>query len=316
MARRTPGCERVRTVLPKSIHQWGPRVEKEYLVHSVRCHWPELVGEMIAANVEAVRIERHTLWLSCYNASWRNEIMLQQLQIIDRVNRYAGSHLVKELRFCTPRKKAELEALEPPEEADTLGSLPLGRVLPKISLSAEALQKAEAMGQQVKDTALQQKIRQLYQKQLQLETLERQKAWHPCKRCNALCPRESDYCSVCARAVRQETEEKIRQFLKDMPWARYGDVHAYIPCSAPMVNLQRVRLVQTLAKRVEVGDTTSLDAKTLVMLYRCVPPEQLTEDLIVRTLYRLRNDLRKPRDFKPRKRYEAIGHKAAKRSNV
>ena len=108
----------------------------------------------------------------------------------------------------------------------------------------------------------------------------------------------------------------FRQFLKDMPWARYGDVHAYIPCSAPMVNLQRVRLVQTLAKRVEVGDTTSLDAKTLVMLYRCVPPEQLTEDLIVRTLYRLRNDLRKPRDFKPRKRYEAIGHKAAKRSNV
>lgn len=309
MARRTPGCELVKSVIPKSIHQWGPAVEKEYLMHSVCRHWDEIVGQMIAANVRAVGVERRILWLSCYNASWRNEIMMRQLDILDRVNRYAGSNLVRELRFCSPKKQEELQHPETAGREKTLEELQLGRALPKLSLTEDEQQKAREVSGGLKDDDLRRKICALYQKQLKLEKFEREHDWHPCARCGAQCAKEQEYCSVCRRAVRSELEQKVRQFLRDMPWARYGDVYEYVKCPSEMVNLQRVRLVQALAARVETGDTTSLDAKTLVMLYRCVPPEQLTDELVESTLYRLRNDLRKPKDFRPRRRYEVLGRK-------
>ena len=65
-------------------------------------------------------------------------------------------------------------------------------------------------------------------------------------------------------------------------------------------------MVQQLASEVDVSDTKSLKAKNLVMLYRCLPPEQLTEDEIVRTLYRLRFNLHRPQDYKAPKRYSVI----------
>ena len=59
------------------------------------------------------------------------------------------------------------------------------------------------------------------------------------------------------------------------------------------------------------GDRTpaepdTMQAKTLTMAFQCVPPEQLTEDLVRRTLYRLRYDLAKPKEWKPVRRYEYI----------
>ena len=46
--------------------------------------------------------------------------------------------------------------------------------------------------------------------------------------------------------------------------------------------------------------------RTLVMLYRCLPPEQLNEDNITRALYALRFDMHRPKDYKAPKRYDVI----------
>ena len=49
------------------------------------------------------------------------------------------------------------------------------------------------------------------------------------------------------------------------------------------------------------------------MLYRSLPPEQLTDEILTKTLYRLRYDLRWPVKFKPKKRYETIGRQVRKK---
>ena len=69
---------------------------------------------------------------------------------------------------------------------------------------------------------------------------------------------------------------------------------------------QRSIMVQQLAADTDVNDKTSMKAKTLVMLYRCLPPEQLNEDNITRALYALRFDMHRPKDYKTPKRYEVI----------
>jgi hypothetical protein len=65
-------------------------------------------------------------------------------------------------------------------------------------------------------------------------------------------------------------------------------------------------LVQRLAAEVDVDDKTSLKAMQLVMLYRVLPPEQLTVDAVDRALYALRFDLHRPKDYVAPKRYSAI----------
>jgi hypothetical protein len=92
-----------------------------------------------------------------------------------------------------------------------------------------------------------------------------------------------------------------------MPWARYPEVKKYVPeATTKMVNEQRSIMVQKLAADTDVNDKTSIKAKTLVMLYRCLPPEQLNEDNITRALYALRFDMHRPKDYKTPKRYDVI----------
>ena len=51
-------------------------------------------------------------------------------------------------------------------------------------------------------------------------------------------------------------------------------------------------LIQRLAGSVDYGDTESMEARTLVMLYRSLPPEQLNDEVVKKTMSRLRRDVR------------------------
>lgn len=297
MARRMGRFEDVRAILPKMINSLG--MKKEYKARLIVFYWEKIVGRDIAAHVRPVRMSFRTLLLSTTDSTWANQLMLMQLDIIDKINHFIGENLVKEIRFCNAWQEPSAEEDEKDPEPD------LGSFLRRMQLDAAEQQQAEAKCAEVQDDKLRGALRRLCQKQKKLEKLEKQYKWHACASCGALCPPQEVYCTTCAREERHRTEAKVRQILMDMPWARYGDVHAYVPCTAEMVNNQRVRLLQTLAARVPQGDTTSLDAKTLVMLYASIPPQQLTPEKIGRTLYRLRNDLRRTQAFQPRRRYES-----------
>ena len=91
----------------------------------------------------------------------------------------------------------------------------------------------------------------------------------------------------------------IRRYMLDLPWARYAQIKETVPCTPAMVASERSRLVQELGRRIEFGDWESLEAKTLVMLYRSLRPEQLSEEIVRRTLYDLRRDLAKGAVFRP-----------------
>ena len=71
--------------------------------------------------------------------------------------------------------------------------------------------------------------------------------------------------------------------------------------------------MQELARRIEFGDWESLEAKTLVMLYRSLRPEQLTEDIVRRTLYDLRREMAEVTVFRPFPKRSEVMKKAAKR---
>ena len=99
-------------------------------------------------------------------------------------------------------------------------------------------------------------------------------------------------------------EEQIKKLLTELPWLRYPEIKKTISCTPGMVDSIRDSLIQQVASKVHLEDVDTLDAYTLVMLYLHIPPENITEELVRKTLYRLRNDLAKPKEFKPFRKSE------------
>ena len=85
MTKRTPGLELIDTIIPKSIHELGPKVEKLYRRCFVLWHWKDIVGEGIASNVKPMGIEHKKLWLYSADSSWRNEIQMMQMEITPKM---------------------------------------------------------------------------------------------------------------------------------------------------------------------------------------------------------------------------------------
>jgi len=216
-----------------------------------------------------------------------------KLDLIANINRFIGDTIIKDIRFRGYSWEEGDKELEKPVKEPNLG-----KVLRRIPLGTGDIEKAEAQCAEVQDSDLKQQLIRLYQKNMKLKKLEENYGWEACKRCGVLCPPQQGYCVICEREERHETEAKIREMLAAMPWARYADIYKYIPCSKGMVNQQRIKMLQKAAAKVDPDQPNSLEAKTLVMLYRCLPPEQLTDEIMTKTLHRLRNDLLQQYIFK------------------
>ena len=305
MARKTNKFASVSGILPNLFRSLG--LQKQYSGHMISFYWERIVGPDIAHHIRPVRVSFQTLFLTSKNSVWANQLMLMQTEILQKINAFIGEFCVKEIRFCRDDGKEKLEESVVPEPD-------FGHEFRKIILTPEEKKKAVLLCNQTRDQGLRMSLQHLYEKQLRWEKLEKKHAWHPCKSCSVLCEPDREYCVSCERKIRKEKEKKIRSILLEIPWARYSEIHQYVDCSPDMVNVQRARLLQEMAARVPQGDKESLRAKTLVMMYRSIPPEQLTEEKLQRSLYALRGDLcYNAEGFKTMRRYDALRYKTHKK---
>lgn len=307
MAKRTPGLERPKSIIRKTIHSLGKVTEKKFYMHWVLWHWSDIAGAFIARHAEPQGIRKEVLYLYCYNAALRNELQMMMPQIVQQVNNYAGQKMITGIAFCRRWEQPDSEGIDEIRLAHQAKEKDLGRERRTMSLSLAEEEQAESIGTKAEDQELAAKVRELYRKHLQLQKLRRQQEWHSCASCGNLCAPEQKYCPICMSHQREKLNEAIRQVLRDIPWAHCKEVQEYVPeCTPKLLNDQRAAMVQQLAAEVDVSDTESMKAKNLVMLYRCLPPEQLTEEEITRSLYRLRFNLHRPKDYKAPKRYSVI----------
>lgn len=304
---RSPGLERPDTIIRKTIHHMGGNAEKKYYMHWVLWHWPEIVGDFIARNTSPQGIRKDTLYIYSDNSALRNELQMMMPQIVQSVNNYAGQKMIDKVAFSKRWEKSDSEGIDeirlaaPPDDEN------LGRERRKMPLSPAEMQAAESLGAAAGDGEIGRAISGLYRKHLQMQKLKMTKNYQKCPQCGRLMPPGAAICDDCSRKQRESITAAVRQVLRDMPWARYPEVKKYVPeATTKMVNEQRSIMVQKLAADTDVNDKTSIKAKTLVMLYRCLPPEQLNEDNITRALYALRFDMHRPKDYKTPKRYDVI----------
>ena len=61
--------------------------------------WDEVVGEKIAENTSAEKVEHGTLTIKVDNSSWRQELVFKKKEIIEKLNGKLGKKTIKEIRF-------------------------------------------------------------------------------------------------------------------------------------------------------------------------------------------------------------------------
>lgn len=298
--RRTPWLEQARAVLPRSVRKFGPEVAREFERRQVLAHWGDIVGATIAKKVKAVAIERQELLLYTAEPVWANQLRMMMPDIVQKVNNYAGQKMIKELRFTRRRT--------PPAEAEAPGDTAAAPALIKKQPVAEgALARAREVSDLTGDEQLAKELLRISLRREQHKAWRKSLGYHPCPLCGSPAEPDRDLCPACRSRKKEKLRSEVRAVLKDMPWARLKDVQEYVPgCTLHILNDQRSFLVQQLAMQVDVRDRKSLEARTLVMLDRALPPEELTKEIIERTLYRLRFDLYRPPGYKQPKRYEVL----------
>lgn len=289
-------------ILPKTIHELGPAFEHLYYCNSALVHWPDIVGAMIAQNVEAVRIIRETLWLYTYDSSWRNQIALMQQEILQRVNNFAGQALVKELRFARSGNERRTLQETPMDEG-----IDYAKALPKINLTDDEIAALREACAHVENDDLRESLFRLSLKQAKLEHLRRDLGYHKCADCGVLCEPTATRCPSCALQHREAIRHAIHHYLTDIPWARFAEIQHEIPEATPeLLASVRAGYVRELAAEVLLEEPDTMQAKTLTMAFRCIPPDQLTEEKVRRTLWYLRGDLARPKEWKPIRRYDYL----------
>lgn len=290
-ASRTARMEKVDIVLPKGIRALGPKIEAKYREMYVLCAWEKIVGKEIAKHVRPIAIRGTELLLTSMYGTWRTQLTYMQDMILQNVNRLAGGSLVKSIRFTYKREDRttvyDMYRETADEEAKDARARQKAEVL---EMDKAAAREAVAC---IEDKELRQRLARLMAKE---ESVRRERREHGerCARCGVYIDAGETLCTACDRARREKNREALRRYLLDIPWATLAQIREEIDVTGDEVARARAFLVQQLARRVRDGDTASVDAKILVMLYRMVPPEKLTDELIKSSLKRLRYELAHP----------------------
>ena len=61
--------------------------------------WGEVVGLSVSKNTEAVSAENGLLIIKTINSTWRQELQLQKVNIIKKINKRLEKKTIKDIRF-------------------------------------------------------------------------------------------------------------------------------------------------------------------------------------------------------------------------
>ncbi|ORU01136.1 Zn-ribbon-containing protein [Anaerovibrio sp. JC8] len=273
--------EKLNIILPQIVKSMS--IGREFSSHMLMYYWPRIVGQHISENVSPVKLEFKKLFLYTSHPIWATQLSYMKDELKDKINSFMGEYLVEDLIF-TNIKPEKIDFEENENEVN------LGREIRKINITDDELDEISNDLAEVKDDDLRRLLLKVKINDAKLKKYRRQSNWHPCSRCQTLCPPEEQLCDGCRRLANEERLDSIRKYLVDVPWARFCDIVKDIPCTADEVNEQRIILMKLLASKINANNTDCMEVTLLTMLYKSVSPDKLTPELREQTIKKFRYD--------------------------
>ena len=272
-------AETVGALLPRFLKSLPGK--KKYQENLVFFHWRDIVGDVLAAHVTPVRLDFRTLFLTADAPAWAHELTYMQGTLKDKINRYVGDDLVRDIRFgsaggkrCafSPSSVAVRAKWQGPDEGEK--------------------KAAEAACGAVDDERVRRAIARAMAQSLARRRQAMEAGEVPCRRCGVPGGGVRGLCPACQRARAQEKRRALRRLLSERPWLRYHEVAKLLDASAAFVLAERRRLAQEWASRLTWREEIGEAEKRLVMLFSVISPDELTDEKVRQVMTRLRFDLR------------------------
>ncbi len=259
-------------------------IRKKYNAQSVVFHWKKIVGGEIAARSHPVKIERGVMLLAVSNSVWSHHLLMLKESIISKVNDFIGEKLINDIRFQAGYLKNYQN-----EEDNIDGEAATNKKL-SVSLSQEEMIEAHNIVNNVQDDKLREKIKKIKQKDFVLKKMQKSQEWHKCAICSILCPPGQKYCTICGINQKHQTIDKIRKMLIEAPWLKYRDLSKYLSCTPDEYDQAKQDLTARLSYEFNIcgGQIDKVQATTLAMLTTCLTPENITEEILQKTLEKIR----------------------------
>ena len=283
--------------LKSSLKALGKDFYIKYLQHAVFFQWSKLVGDRIAEQVKPALIEHKILYVRVESAAWRTEFQFQKADLLKKINDAAECNLLDDIQINN-----RLEIPSPPPKSDEPQFLTPDEIvaqdLPNITLTEEEIAEVERNAMSSSNERLRALMLDTSLARARLHKCRLKHGWHYCAKCKLLVPPNEILCDSCQRKEIEQLRRTIGEIIRDVPWSTYAEVrnelqlrmpHMIDWCRPETVSSIRASLVQSLARSIDTRDPSQV--KQLVMIYRQVPPDQLSADAVRKTMRRLRFDL-------------------------
>ena len=281
--------------LKSALKALGKDFYVEYLRHALFFRWQSLVGETLAKKVQPTRIEHGTLFVCIESAAWRSEFQFRKADIIKKLNAAAECRLIDEIQLSREARIAAPISSSAESNAPTPVEI-VANDLPNITLTDEETAVIKAGIPAIENEQLRETMLKTAINRRRLQKCREKHGWHACAKCGLTISPDEVLCDVCERAEREEFRRQIRQIIREVPWLSFAEVYremeAKMPhmigqCYPETVASERASLVQELTR----SRNNPNQLKRLVMVYRQLPPDQLSDEIIRKTMRRLRFDL-------------------------
>ena len=296
--------ETVDGVLIRTVEKMPDDMSGKILRAEVFRRWKEIAGTL-SREITPLKIQNKTLVIYAENPVVKDTMKFLAASIVEKINKTVGrgEKIVEKITFGKsfekPSKDLE-EIINPKFEKNPDAKKIPSADLSKINLTDEEIAACEKKMSAIKDEQRRNELLRIFLNRAKLRKWKLKNGWHKCEVCEELCEPDENLCDFCKIHEREEMRKKIRRIFYDLPWTRFPKIREQIcaemphmknECTLTVIKSVWSSLVRETAARVPLGDTNSLDAKFLVMLFKQVDEKNLTEKIISRALNELRFNL-------------------------
>lgn len=277
-------------ILPQLVRNLG--LGQRYRAELIVMHWRDIVGGEIALHTQPGKVRNGVLTVAAKNAVWAHHLTTLKEEIIAKVNVFAGEKAISDLRF-----QAGYFQNDQNEEINGDDEAPINFPMPVLDESE--LKAVEGMVAVIADEDIRRKLKRLLAKEATLRKARKQRSWQSCGCCGVLCPPKAALCSACALKARLAATDSVRKMLREAPWLSYEECLPYADsCRLTDYRTAKAELIDVLIREFAADESDQLKLMSLAMLYYGAKPQTVDQELIDKTLARIR---RKKHVFAPRR---------------
>lgn len=267
--------EQVNGVLQAVVAKLGGQAKEKFWTAWLYTHWAAIVGEDIAAQTQAERIQRGVLIIVVANSVWQHHLTLMKPDLVSKLSRQTNG-LVKDIRFLSgvldkktavvvPETTVRLEALSREEE---------NRIREEIVV--------------LKDKRVRYALEKLMQKDKRWKKALQKSGAGVCRSCGTVCRDGATLCVTCQRLAEAQLREKIKEILREVPWLSHQDCRSFVKCDKIQFDRAKNELVDQCWRMLAGEEQDRKIALLLTMLEKNCSPETLTESMIEQIMEKAR----------------------------